>query len=77
MDFLFPVKLNMGKGTGMGKLIPICPHSIWCVKCLAADPLLVNIAVPFPYSLALMKSIASYKVSFLTTHTAGPKISSL
>jgi len=49
MEFLFPVNENIGRGTGIGMLIPTCPGSISLWNFLAADPLLVKIAVPFPY----------------------------
>jgi hypothetical protein len=51
MEFLFPVKDIIGKGTGMGRLIPICPASTSLWNFLAWDPDLVKIAHPFPYSL--------------------------
>lgn len=47
-DFLLPVKDNIGKGTGIGKLIPTCPASISLWNFLALDPDLVKIAVPLP-----------------------------
>lgn len=47
-DFLFPVNENMGKGTGIGRLIPTCPQSISLWNFLALDPLFVKIAVPLP-----------------------------
>lgn len=37
-DPLFPDQLNVGTGTGMGTLIPICPGSTWFVKYRAAAP---------------------------------------
>jgi hypothetical protein len=59
--------------------------SLW--NFLAADPLLVKIAVPFPYGLLkilsiknfylLIKSIASSNVLAVKTQIDGPKISSL
>ena len=53
-----PVKENMGRGTGMGTLTPICPTSTSCVNLRAAEPELVKIAVPLPYLLLLINSIA-------------------
>ena len=43
---LDPVKENMGRGTGMGTLMPTWPTSISCVNFLAAAPELVKRAVP-------------------------------
>ena len=54
-----------------------CPTSISDVNFLAVAPLVVKIAVPFPYLLLLISSIASSRVSTLMTHSTGPKISSL
>ena len=42
----------------------------------AASPLEVKIAVPLPYGLALISSIASSTVSTRSTDRTGPKISS-
>ena len=46
---MLPVKENMGRGTGMGTLMPTWPASIsnWYLR--AAAPLLVKMAVPLPY----------------------------
>jgi hypothetical protein len=52
---LLPVKENMGKGTGMGTLIPTWPASISFWKRVAVAPERVKMAVPLPYSLALMR----------------------
>ena len=52
---LFPVKENIGRGTGIGRLIPTWPHSTLCLKYLAAFPDLVKIAVPFPQGLLKRK----------------------
>ena len=35
---LFPVNENIGRGTGIGTLIPTYPHSIWFSYILAFDP---------------------------------------
>ena len=50
---------NIGKGTGIGRLIPICPHYISFWNFLAAEPDLVKIAHPLPQAFLLIKSIAS------------------
>ena len=76
-DFLLPVKLNMGKGTGMGTLIPTCPASISFWNLPAVAPEEVKMAVTLPYSLSLISSMASSRVSTLTQTRTGPKISSL
>ena len=55
MEFLLPVKDIIGRGTGIGRLIPICPHSISLWNFLAVEPDLVKIAVPFPYSFLIKK----------------------
>jgi hypothetical protein len=57
-DFFPPVKENIGRGTGIGTLIPICPHSISFSNLCAADPDFVKIAHPFPQGLLFVKSIA-------------------
>ena len=43
MDFLFPVKENMGKGTGIGTLIPTCPASMFFWNAVAVAPDFVKI----------------------------------
>lgn len=58
MEPLLPVNENIGSGTGIGTLIPTCPASTPNVNFLAAAPLVVKIAVPLPYLLALI--VASY-----------------
>jgi hypothetical protein len=45
------VKLNIGSGTGIGTLIPICPAWTSLVNLRATEPLLVKIAVPLPHLL--------------------------
>src|SRR6266536_2556694 len=63
-------------GTGIGTLTPIIPTvtSRWNRR--ADSPLEVNTAVPLPYGLALIRAIASSRVSTLVTTSTGPKISS-
>jgi len=63
-------------GTGIGTLIPNCPASISRWKRPAVAPERVKIAAPLPYSLLLIKSIASSIVSTLRHTRTGPKISS-
>jgi hypothetical protein len=74
---LFPLQENMGKGTGIGTLTPICPTLTPLSNLRAVAPDWVKIAVPLPYLLSLIMSIASSSVSALTMTSAGPKISSL
>ena len=40
---------KIGKGTGIGTLIPICPASTSLVNLRAEEPEFVKRAVPFPY----------------------------
>jgi hypothetical protein len=54
---LFPVKENMGKGTGMGTLIPIYPASISVWNFLPWAPLLVKIEAPFPHWFLFINAI--------------------
>ena len=56
-DFLFPVNESIGKGTGIGKLIPTWPDSTSLWNFLALDPDFVKIAAPFPYSFLRFKII--------------------
>lgn len=87
-DFLFPVNESIGKGTGIGRLIPTCPASTSLWNFLAFDPDFVNIAAPLPYSFLKSKYFyilnyeliickASSRLLALKTHMTGPKISSL
>ncbi|MNP04704.1 hypothetical protein D3C76_966280 [compost metagenome] len=71
-----PVKENSGTGTGIGTLMPTWPTSISSLKCRAAAPERVNRAVPLPFGLALISSMAWSRVSACTTQSTGPKISS-
>lgn len=48
IEALDPVKENIGRGTGMGTLIPTWPTSISCWNLRADDPEDVNIAQPLP-----------------------------
>ena len=54
-----PVKENIGRGTGIGRLMPICPASISVWNLRATLPFWVKMAVPLPHGLALVRSIAS------------------
>lgn len=54
-----PVKENIGRGTGIGRLIPIWPASISVWYLRATLPLEVKMAVPLPQGLALVRSMAS------------------
>lgn len=71
------LQLNIGRGTGMGTLIPTCPASISRWKRAAVAPLLVKMATPLPYSFSLIRSMASSRVSASRHTRTGPKISSL
>ena len=62
MEPLLPVNENIGSGTGMGTLIPICPASTSKVNLRAAAPLVVNRAVPLPYRFALMTEMAYRRI---------------
>lgn len=64
-------------GTGMGTLIPTWPASISRWKRPAVAPERVKMAVPLPYSLALIMSMASSMVSTFKQTRTGPKISSV
>ena len=48
LPYLEPVKENMGRGTGMGTLIPTCPTSASWVNLRAVAPFVVKMAVPLP-----------------------------
>ena len=50
------------------------PAGAW-VNFRAVAPFVVNMAVPFPYGLELISSIASSSVSTFITQRTGPKIS--
>ena len=56
--------------------MPIMPTLTPRWNCRAASPLLVKIAVPLPYGLALTSAMASSTVSARSTDSTGPKISS-
>lgn len=58
-------------------LIPSWPASIWRWNLVAVGPERVKTAAPLPYSLALISSIASSRVSTSRQTRTGPKISSL
>mmetsp|Transcript_35936 Transcript_35936/g.65984 ORF Transcript_35936/g.65984 Transcript_35936/m.65984 type:complete len:227 (-) Transcript_35936:866-1546(-) len=75
MDFLLPVKENIGSGTGIGTLTPTCPACISLTYLRAAAPLLVKTAVPFPYGFEFTNSMASSYVSTSTQQRTGPKSS--
>ena len=66
---------NIGTGTGIGTLMPTWPTSMSSWNLRAAAPDCVKIAVPLPFGLALISSIASSMSSALATHSTGPKIS--
>jgi hypothetical protein len=76
-DPLEPLHENIGRGTGMAELMPICPTSTSFSNLRAVAPDWVKMAVPLPYLLRLMRAIASSRVSTLTMVRTGPKISSL
>jgi hypothetical protein len=61
----------------MGTLIPTWPASISCWKRPAVAPERVKMAVPLPYSFALIMSMASSMVSTFKQTRTGPKISSV
>lgn len=54
-----------------------CPTSMSLVNFRAVAPFVVKIAVPFPYGLLLIMSMASSNVSTEREQRTGPKISSL
>jgi len=66
------VKLKCGRGTGIDADLSTV-HVV--LNLLATAPLEVKIAVPLPYGLALMISMASLRVSALRITRTGPKIS--
>merc|ERR1712012_232734 len=73
--FLVAGEGELGQRDGDRHVHPNCPASIESTNFLAAPPLRVKIAVPFPNWLALMKSMASSKDSASTQQRTGPKIS--
>lgn len=74
---LFPLHENMGKGTGMGTLIPTCPTLTSFSNLRAEAPDWVNMEAPFPYGLALTMAMASSSVAASRQNKTGPKISVL
>jgi hypothetical protein len=60
-DALFPDHANVGTGTGMGTLIPICPASTFRSKYRAVAPLLVKIDVPLPSTLKRVSRATLYR----------------
>jgi hypothetical protein len=77
MLFLFPVKENMGSGTGSGTLMPTCPASTFFWKYEAETPDVVKIQAPLPYSFELRSWTASSSVRTEIQTKTGPNISSL
>ncbi len=72
-----PPKLLKAIGTGRGTFTPTIPTWIWRTNSRATPPSRVNTATPLPYSLALISSTALPTSGKRTTHSTGPKISSL
>uniref|UniRef100_A0A182V1R1 Uncharacterized protein n=1 Tax=Anopheles merus TaxID=30066 RepID=A0A182V1R1_ANOME len=72
-----PVNENIGSGTGIGTFTPTCPTSMSFTNLRAVAPLVVKMAVPLPYGLLLISSIASSIVSTDRHTSTGPKISSV
>ncbi len=56
---------------------PISGEVVAANSALPNNPSLVNTAAPFPYGLALMRSMASSSDGARTTTSTGPKISSV
>ena len=76
----YPIRVRVrGVGQGEGQrgshgLVvckPACPTSTSCVNLRAAAPERVKIAVPLPYGLALMRAMASSRVSAWSTCSTG------
>ncbi|MDT4847129.1 hypothetical protein FQZ97_811780 [compost metagenome] len=66
---------NIGTGTGIGTLMPTWPTSMSSWKRRAAAPDCVKIAVPLPFGLLLISSMASSMVSASAMHSTGPNTS--
>ena len=74
---IFQYKGMRGEVPGMGILMPICPASTFFRNRSAVAPERVKIAVPLPYSFALIRSIAASRVGASRQTRTGPKISSV